>query len=186
VALRLMCPPKCRARLLLLIVFSWFVKTFLLRRGTAGQPTSGGLYSDVIALVTNYYGNHSAKFPKTLSDQRAMLSGAFDRIALAFAATYAPRIFRRGDTPGGIALVNEGSASFSPERSMPYVNSTSHSLRHSALNRAAATLLVHDLDLLVEHLAGEAVECHACRAEASCEGRCTQYCCSPSTIHVRD
>jgi hypothetical protein len=162
-----MCPPKCRAPLLLLIVFSWFVKTFLLRRGTAGQPTSGGLYSDVIALVNYYYGNSSAKFPKTLSDQRAMLSGAFDRIALAFAATYAPRIFRRGDTPGGIALVNEGSASFSPERSMPYVNSTSHSLRHSALNRAAATLFVYDLDLLVDHLSSEPVDRHACLAKLS-------------------
>jgi len=166
-----MCSPKCRARLLLLIVFSWFVKTFLLRRGTAEQPTSGGLYSDVIVLVNYYYGNWSAKFPKTLSDQRAMLSGAFDRIALAFAAADAPRIFRRGDTPGGIALVNEGSASFSPEGSMPYVNSTSHSLRQSALNRAAAALFVHHLDLLVEHLADEKVDRHACLAEGSREGQ---------------
>jgi hypothetical protein len=89
-----------------------------------------------------------------------MLPGAFDRIALAFATTDAPRIFGRGDTPGGIALVNEGSASFSPERSMPYVNSTSHSLRHSALNRAAAALFVDDLDLFINYLAGEPINCH--------------------------
>ncbi len=48
----------------------------------------------------------------------------------------------------------------------------------STLNKRRLTLalnlLVHDLDLLVEHLAGEPIDRHACHAEALAKAGCTQ------------